>query len=125
MKKRLLGLILAVLMMFPFVTNASGEETSASTSDKAIEEVKPPEAPAPSPGLLMSTLAKAGLAQPLDKVGINIYGYIEGGYFYDATSGAHNVPTFIGFNSFKNTGILDKISLNVERTVDPTKKKLD
>ena len=62
MKKRLLGLILAVLMMFPFVTNASGEERSASTSDKAIEEAKPPEAPAPSPGLLMSILGKAGLA---------------------------------------------------------------
>ena len=125
MKKRLLGLILTVLMMFPFVTNASGEETSASTSDKAIEEVKPPEAPAPSPGLLMSILGKAGLGEPLDKAGINIYGYIEGGYLYDATSGAHKVPTFIGFNSFKNTGILYKISLNVERTIDPTKKKLD
>ena len=46
MKKRLLGLILAVLMMFPFVMNASGEETSASTSDKEIEEAKPAEAPA-------------------------------------------------------------------------------
>jgi hypothetical protein len=125
MEKRLLGLILAVLMMFPFVMNASGEEASASTSDKEIEEAKPSEAPAPSPGLLMSALGKAGLAEPLDKVGINIYGYIEGGYLYDATSQAHKGPTFIGFNSFKNTGILDKISLNVERTVDPTKKQLD
>jgi len=125
MKKRLLGLILVVLMMFPLAIKATGEETSASTSDKAIEEVKPTEAPAPEPGLLMFALGKAGLAQPLDKAGINIYGYIEGGYMYDATSGAHKVPTFIGFNSFKNTGILDKIGLNVERTVDPTKKKLD
>ncbi len=89
-KKILLGFILAVLMMFPFVTNASGEEASASTSDKEIEEAKPSEAPAPSPGLLMSALGKAGLAKPLDKVGINIYGYIEGGYLYDATSQAHN-----------------------------------
>ena len=47
MKKKLLGLILAVLMMFPFVMNASGEEASASTSDKATEEAKPAEAPAP------------------------------------------------------------------------------
>ncbi len=84
--------------------NASGEEASASTSDKEIEEVKPSEAPAPSPGLLMSALGKAGLAEPLDKAGINIYGYIEGGYMYDSSSsGAHNGPTFIGFNSFKNT----------------------
>ena len=127
MKRRLLGLILAVLVltMSPFVINASGEEAGSSASDKEMPEVKPPEAPAPEPGLLMFALGKAGLAQPLDKAGINIYGYIEGGYFYDATSGAHNVPTFIGFNSFKNTGILDKISLNVERTVDPTKKQFD
>ena len=125
MKKRLLGLILAILMMFPFVMNASGEEASASASDKKIEEAKPSEAPAPSPGLLMSTLGKAGLAEPLDKAGINIYGYIEGGYIHDFTSSAHSGPTYIGFNSFKNAGILDKISLNVERTVDPTKKKFD
>ncbi len=107
-------MILAVLMIFIYVTKA------------AAQEAKPSEAPAaPSPGLLMSALGKAGLAEPLDKVGINIYGYIEGGYFYDATSQAHKGPTFIGFNSFKNTGILDKISLNVERTVDPTKKQFD
>jgi hypothetical protein len=74
----------------------------------------------------MSTLGKAGLAEPLDKLGINIYGYVEGGYMHDFSApSAHNGPTFIGFNSFKNTGILDKISLNVERTVDPSKKKFD
>ena len=73
----------------------------------------------------MSVLGKAGLAGPLDKAGINIYGYIEGGYFSDVTSQAHKAPTFIGFNSFKNTGILDTISLNVERTVDPAKKQFD
>jgi len=126
MEKRLLGLILAVLMMFPFVMKASGEEASASPSDKETEEVKPSEAPGPSPGLLMSTLGKAGLAEPLDKAGINIYGYVEGGYMHDFSApSAHNGPTFIGFNSSKNAGILDKISLNVERTVDPSKKKFD
>ena len=126
MKKRLLGLILVVLMMFPLAIKATGEETSASTSDKAIEVVKPPEAPAPSPGLLMFALGKAGLAEPLDKAGINIYGYLDGGYMHDfSEASAHHGPTFLGFNNFKNAGILDKISLNVERTVDPTKKKLD
>ena len=92
MKKRLLGLSLAVLtiLTLTFAMNAQGEEPSASTSGKATEEAKPPEAPAPSPGLLMSALGKAGLAGPLDKAGINIYGYIEGGYFYDVTSQAHN-----------------------------------
>jgi hypothetical protein len=74
----------------------------------------------------MSGLGKVGLAQPLDKAGINIYGYIEGGYMYDFSArNTHDGPTFIGFNSFKNQAIFDKISLNVERTVDPTKKKFD
>ena len=62
----------------------------------------------------------------MDKAGINIYGYVEGGYMYDFTASHPNSgPTFIGFNSFKNQAILDKVSLNVERTVDPTKKKFD
>ena len=76
MKKTLLGLILAVLMILPFVTNASGQEASPST---------------------------------LDKAGIKIYGYVEGGYFHDFSALSPNSgPTYIGFNSFKNTGILDK-----------------
>ncbi|HVP77412.1 MAG TPA: hypothetical protein VMV04_05915, partial [Thermodesulfobacteriota bacterium] len=83
MKKRLLGLILAVLMILPSTMNAYGEEGSTSTSEKENQEVKPPEAPAPTPGLLMSLLGKAGLAKPLDKVGINLYGYVQGGFFYD------------------------------------------
>jgi hypothetical protein len=74
----------------------------------------------------MSLLGKAGLAQPLDKAGINIYGYIESGYFHDfSVPGTGRGPTFIGFNSFKDAATLDKISLNVERTVDPAKKKFD
>ena len=103
--------------------SARGEETSAPPS----EEAKPVETPAPPPpALLMSTLGKAGLAQPLDKAGINIYGYAESGYMYDfSATGNHHGPTFIGFNSDKNTFTVDKISLNVERTVDPSKKKLD
>ncbi len=126
MKKRLLWLGMAVLMMFPLVMKASGEEGSASTSDKTVEEAKPTEAPAPEPGLLMFALGKAGLAKPLDKTGINLYGYVQGGYFYDISSSSRNSgPTYIGFNSYKNAAILDKISLNVERTADPTKKKLD
>jgi hypothetical protein len=95
----------------------------AATPPSATE---PPPAAAPPSGLLMTALGKAGLDEPLNKAGINIYGYVEGGYMYDVTAqGNHDGPTFIGFNSFKNTPILDKVSLNVERTVDPTKKKFD
>ena len=126
MKKRLLGLSLAVLVLFTFAMNAQSEEPSAPTSDKENQEVKPPETPAPPPGLLMSLFGKAGLANPLDKAGINIYGYVESGYMHDFSSSSRNSgPTLIGFNSYKNAAILDKVSLNVERTVDPAKKKLD
>jgi len=126
MQRKLLGLSLAVLIILTFAMNVRGEEPSAPTSDKEVEEVKPPEAPAPTPGLLMSLLGKAGLAKPLDKVGINLYGYVQGGFFYDISSSSPSTgPTYIGLNSYKNAAILDKISLNVERTVDPTKKKLD
>ena len=75
---------------------------------------------------LMSTLDKVGLADPLNKAGIKIYGYAEGGWFYDATAPQGGVgPTFIGYNNFKSDVTLNKVSLNVERTVDPTKKQFD
>jgi hypothetical protein len=129
MKERLLTLGMAVLTILIFAINAHGEETSSSSSsisNKETQEAKPPEVRAPSPGLLMSILGKAGLTQPLDKAGINIYGYVEGGYMHDITApGRHDGPTFIGFNSFKDAATLDKISLNVERTVDPAKKQFD
>jgi hypothetical protein len=95
----------------------------AGTSLHADENA--PAAPPPS-GLLMSALGKVGVAGPLNRAGVSIYGYVEGGYLYDVTApGINDGPTFIGFNSFKNSVVLDKVSLNVERTVDPTRKKFD
>jgi Putative beta-barrel porin-2, OmpL-like. bbp2 len=105
-------------------TSLYADETAPAATPPSATEPAP--ATAPAPGLLMSALGKAGIAEPLNKAGINIYGYVEGGYMYDFTaSGIHDGPTFIQFNSFKHTAILDKISLNVERTVDPTKKTFD
>jgi len=89
------------------------------------QQVSPPLCPVPSQGLLMSVLDKAGMANPLSNLGINIYGYVEGGYFHDFTRPQKGGATFILFNSFKNSGVLDKVSLNVERTVDPCKKQFD
>ncbi|MDP3791893.1 MAG: outer membrane beta-barrel protein [Candidatus Omnitrophota bacterium] len=81
---------------------------------------------APSRGLLMTGMDKVGLAKPLDKLGIKIYGYTQAGWFYDATAPQEGVgPTFIGYNNFKSDITLNKVSLNVERTVDPTKKQFD
>ena len=73
----------------------------------------------------MSALGKVGLIEPLTKAGINIYGYVEGGYMYDSTTPHKGGPTFIGYNSFKDMATLNKVSLNIERAVDPTKKQFD
>lgn len=66
------------------------------------------------------------MADPLNEARINIFGYVQGGYFHDFSAPSASAgPTYIGYNNFKNTAILDKISMNVERTVDPTKKQFD
>jgi hypothetical protein len=98
---------------------------AATTDNKRIQEATPPPATAPTPGLLMTALGEGGIADPLTKARINIYGYAAGGYFHDFSAPSSRGPTYIGYNNFKNTVILDKISLNVERTVDPTKKAFD
>ncbi len=75
---------------------------------------------------LMSALDNVGVSDPLNKLAINIYGYAEGGWFYDASSPHKGAgPTFIGYNSYKSDLTPDKVSLNIERTVDPTKKQFD
>ena len=116
-------------LLATFTANLSADENApASTAEnKQTQEPNPAPAAAPPSGLLMSVLGEAGMAEPLNKAGVNIYGYVEGGSMYDATSpGIHAGPTFIGFNSFKSTAaILDKVDLNLERTVDPTKKQFD
>ena len=98
---------------------------AATMDNKKTQEPTPPPATAPTPGLLMTALGEWGIAGPLNKARINIYGYAEGGYFHDFSAPGNRGPTYMGYNNFKNTVILDKISLNIERTVDPTKKAFD
>ncbi len=108
------------------VLRADENAPVASANTNQTQEATPPPTSAPPPAPLMMALGKASLADPLNKAGINIYGYVEGGYMYDFTAPSiHDGPTYMGFNSFKNQPILDKISLNFERTVDPTKKQFD
>jgi hypothetical protein len=73
----------------------------------------------------MTALGQAGIAKPLEKARVNIYGYAEGGFFHNFSAPGSLGPTYIGYNNFNNEIILDKISLNVERPVDPTKKAFD
>ena len=62
-----------------------------TTGNNKVQEATPPPATAPAPGLLMRALGEAGLAGPLNKAGINIYGYVEGGYMYDFTAPRNHV----------------------------------
>ncbi|MCX6866547.1 MAG: outer membrane beta-barrel protein [Verrucomicrobia bacterium] len=116
---------------FPLVaaftsTSLRADPNAPVASGDSKKTLEPTPVPAPPPGLLMTALGEAGLADPLTKAGINIYGYAEGGYFHDFSApGIRDGPTYIGYNNFKNAAILDKLSLNVERTVDPTKKEFD
>jgi hypothetical protein len=104
---------------------ASQKAQAAATDGGKTQETGPPGAPAPKPGPLMTALAERENNKPLNRARINIYGYAEGGYFHDFSAPGSPGPTYIGYNNFKNTVILDKVSLNVERTVDLTKKAFD
>ena len=106
--------------------NAFAETTSEVAAVKVPAAEVPP-APAASPqGILMDILDWGGIAPILNKLGTKFYGYSEAGIMYDPTATRNGMgPTFLGFNYFKNTPMLNKISLNVERTVDPSKKQFD
>jgi hypothetical protein len=96
----------------------------AENSEVPAVVVAPPAAP--SEGLLMTGLGSIGVGDLLKKAGINFYGYSEAGMMYDTTATRNGMgPTYLPYNSLKNTPMLNKTSLNIERTVDPTKKQFD
>jgi len=76
MKKRLLGLILALLMMFPLVIKATGEEAKPETTPEAKAEVKPEAKPALSPEDIKNVVN--GIK---DYLGLSIY--LQGGYTFN------------------------------------------
>jgi len=111
----------ALAAMFTASTSLNAGEVTAPTPDQPSPSTSPPPAKP-----LMAGLSAIGLGDPLNMANINIYGYVEGGYFYDASSpkSGHG-PTFIGFNSFKSQGVLNKVDLSIERALDPAKKQFD
>ena len=126
MEKILRGFLGVFLIGVCFVPGAVFAEGGGPVEVKAPIADVPAPAPAASEGLLMSLLGPAGVGDLLKKGGINVYGYSEAGIMYDTTATRNGMgPTFLGFNYFKNTPMLNKVSLNIERTVDPTKKQFD
>lgn len=118
------GFCLIGMCLVPGVAFA---ETTGEVAALKIPAKEAPPAPAASTqGLLMDIMDWAGIGPILNKLGVKIYGYSDAGIMYDTTATRNGAgPTFLGFNYFKNTPMLNKISLNVERTVDPSKKQFD
>lgn len=109
-------------MIFTGVSLHADETESTSLPARQT----PPPLCEPQCAPLMRAFDAVGLGEPLKKAGINIYGYVEGGWFYDASAPRKGSgPTFIGYNNFKSDITLDKVSLSIERAVDPTKKQFD
>lgn len=74
-------------------------------------------------GLTMQGLRQIGVGQTLDNLGINIYGFIEGGYTYNLRHHGGEGNTVPGpFAGNKGNHIqLDQLDLAVERLVDAKK----
>lgn len=82
--------------------------------------------PAPPKRPLMALLDSVGVGQGLENLGINLYGYVEGGYMYDLKdpkTSSRGIP-FI-FDNVKNRGLLDQADFRVEKKVDPAANKWD
>lgn len=113
--------LLAVCLIASSSTIYAAESTPINDT-KTVEM----QAPAPSQGLLMGGLEQIGLADLFGKFGIKMFGYVQGGYMYDTTAPQpYAGPTLLTFNNLRNTPIVDKISLNAERAVDPAHREFD
>ncbi len=97
-------------------------DAPAPTTPAAPAAAAPAAAPDRAP--LMSLLNMGGMADPLEKANINIYGFFEGSYTYNF-DGDRN-PNFGRIFDFEsNKGVFNQADLSIERTVDASKKQFD
>jgi hypothetical protein len=106
--------------------------SAALVAEHTGQPVMADDAAAPTPAPLMNGLGKTPLGKPLNDLGLNIYGFVEGGYLYDFTVPRDLTPAktlpgdgilFIG--PYKNSPKLDQADIAIERAIDPTKGKFD
>ena len=74
---------------------------------------------------LMDLLDRAGLAKPLDDMGINLYGHVEAGYTWNFDDPDDELNPFRIFDFEHNEPILDQLDFTIERAVDYRKNKFD
>jgi hypothetical protein len=133
---------LCVLTLICSGVAALGDDTNNNTNNNMGNgndqippdqvEAPPPEAPEnppaqPAPatttyGPLMTLFEQFGFGKPMEDLGINIHGYVEGGYFYDLTVPHNTTPPrsapgdmilFAGV--YKNEPMLNQADLTIER----------
>jgi len=132
--KGFVGLAAAVVLGCSGVT-AMGDDTNSNTmggdqNAPPADQVEAPPAPAapvaPAPtsyGALMQSLEAIHIGKPMEDLGFNIHGYVEGGYLYDMTvPGDNQHPAkqapgddiyFAG--PYKNAFMLNQADLTIER----------
>lgn len=123
----IIGLLMALMATGSICAYADEGSIKEIGSVESSSSIATPEIlSAPDQGLLMTILDKVGLAKYLNQSGIKIYGYTEAGYMYDTTAPQpYAGPTYLAFDSLRNTPVVNKISLKAERTVDASKKQFD
>ena len=94
---------------------ATSEAAPAITLDPSVVSL----ADAAPQGLLMQGLERIGVGKPLNDLGINIYGHIQGGWLYNPnrSSGESNVGHTFTSNA-GNHVLLNQVDLTFERVVD-------
>jgi hypothetical protein len=97
------------------------DQVEAPPAEEAPAET-PAATPTPTYGPLMQGLEQIGIGKPMESLGFNIHGYIEGGYLYDTTVPNDQTPArtapgnqifFAG--PYKNAVMLNQADLTIER----------
>lgn len=114
--------VVGLLASCGLATAASTEvKTPALSLEPAV--VTAQDAGAPSTPLMMG-LDKIGLAKPIQSAGLNIYGWVEGGYDVNLRNnadahGASHPGIFT--HEIGNHVILNQVAIRIEKVVDPKK----
>jgi hypothetical protein len=79
-------------------------------------------APAPTYGPLMTLFEQFGFGKPMENLGFNIHGYVEGGYLYDLNVPHNTTPPrsapgdmILFAGPYKNEPMLNQADLTIER----------
>lgn len=107
------GLVHAADIASPSVTASNTAPVMADDSSPAVRRP------------LMAALDGMGVAQPLDAIGVDIRGYVEGSWTFDANHPTGNYFTGRAFDTEQESVLLDQLDLNISRQVDASKGKFD